>query len=175
MRNRKNTLFYRKFSAIFLSALLVLCANTPLWAQDLILEEKSSEPIARGVIYENIKRFTSEGWLNLHVLTVDLTDPTIKVDVLLNEAIKDRSTLSAMAQKQGAVAAINGDFFSTSGDTAPIGPVLHGGTLLATPSLRDDLGVLAFTQDRIPYISYWKFSGKISNSRGKSIDRKSVV
>jgi hypothetical protein len=170
MRNRKNTLFYRKFSAIFLSALLVLCANTPLWAQDLILEEKSSEPIARGVIYENIKRFTSEGWLNLHVLTVDLTDPTIKVDVLLNEAIKDRSTLSAMAQKQGAVAAINGDFFSTSGDTAPIGPVLHGDTLLATPSLRDDLGVLAFTQDRIPYISYWKFSGKISNSRGKSMN-----
>src|SRR5919199_5948658 len=64
----------------------------------------------------------------INVLTVD---PARVRGVLSNERIARRERVSAMSRRTGAVAGVNGGFFSPSGD--PVGVLAIGGELLSEP------------------------------------------
>ncbi|MFI9271300.1 phosphodiester glycosidase family protein [Kitasatospora sp. NPDC052896] len=93
------------------------------------------EAVAPGVAYRAFTVPTSHGSARLHVLTVDLGHPGVRADLLYPGAVAARAPVSRMAEAQGAVAAVNGDFFDINevqhpgvqATGAASGPVIRDG------------------------------------------------
>ena len=148
--------------------LLLLCSGT-IYAQpaDIIFEQKTTKPVAPGVVYETNWQFTPSGWLRLHVIRADISQPEIKSDLLLSGlGLVATERLSSMAAKAKAVAAINGDFFFGAGIGAPLGPVIKEGRLLSSPSLRRDLNVFALRSDTSAMVGSLVFKGRVYTPEG---------
>src|SRR5690606_29128324 len=109
----------------------VLCTAFAL--PEKIHDQRTVQTITKGVTYENIKRFTVDGWLSINVIRVDLSDPHLVVDTMSNgESLQKLKQTKAMAQENKAVAAVNGGFFIWSNDPGliiPIGPSMTAGSL----------------------------------------------
>ncbi|MFI1102147.1 phosphodiester glycosidase family protein [Streptomyces melanogenes] len=70
--------------------------------------------VAPGVFYRSFTVTASHGLTRGHLVVADLSDPHVKVDLLTPGAVAARAKVTAMADAQGAVAAVNGDFFNIS-------------------------------------------------------------
>ncbi|WP_427167837.1 phosphodiester glycosidase family protein [Streptomyces sp. C1-1] len=70
--------------------------------------------IARGVTYRQFDVQGSKGPAHAHLLTVDLRSPRVRLGLLYPGAVAARATVSRLADTQGAVAGVNGDFFNIS-------------------------------------------------------------
>ncbi|AWW40910.1 phosphodiester glycosidase family protein [Streptomyces cadmiisoli] len=70
--------------------------------------------IAPGVRYTEFDVRAAGGPTHAHVLTVDLRDPRVRLDLLHPGAVAARAPVSRLAEARGAVAAVNGDFFNIS-------------------------------------------------------------
>ncbi|MGW7819574.1 phosphodiester glycosidase family protein [Streptomyces puniciscabiei] len=94
--------------------------------------------IAPGVTYRQFDIRAAAGPAHAHLLTVDLADPHVHVDLLYPGAVAARATVSGMADSAGAVAGVNGDFFDISETQHPgvdatgasVGPAIAGGQVL---------------------------------------------
>ncbi|MCX4231249.1 phosphodiester glycosidase family protein [Streptomyces ortus] len=96
--------------------------------------------IAPGVRYTEFDITAAKGVTHAHVLSVDLANPAVSVDLLTPGVVAARATVSRLADDQGAVAGVNGDFFNISETQHPgveatgasVGPaVAKGHTLKA--------------------------------------------
>lgn len=107
---------------------------------------------------------------NANVLVVDLHNPYVKLDVMTGKSGKftERATVQQMAAHSGAVAGVNGDFYSVSAEGAPIGPQIAGGELQSTPSQLNGLYAFAITKENQPIIDRFTFSGAIIAQNGAS-------
>ncbi|WP_372345764.1 phosphodiester glycosidase family protein [Streptomyces sp. KL116D] len=93
---------------------------------------------APGVTYSEFDIPAAKGTTHAHVLTVDLRDPHVRVDLLHPEAVGARATVSAMADASGAVGGVNGDFFNITETQHPgveatgaaVGPAIADGRTL---------------------------------------------
>ncbi|MFE4962799.1 phosphodiester glycosidase family protein [Streptomyces sp. NPDC056660] len=94
--------------------------------------------IASGVSYRQFDVTAAKGTVHAHLLTVDLADPHVHVDLLDPGAAAARSPVSTMADAAGAVAGVNGDFFNITETQHPgveatgasVGPAIAHGRLL---------------------------------------------
>ncbi|MFD4506977.1 phosphodiester glycosidase family protein [Streptomyces sp. NPDC058457] len=94
--------------------------------------------IASGIAYRQFDVPAAKGTVHAHLLTVDLTDPHVRVDLLSPGAVAARSPVSAMADTAGAVAGVNGDFFNINENQHPgveatgasVGPAIAHGRVL---------------------------------------------
>ncbi len=98
----------------------------------------AARQIASGVAYRQFDVPAAKGTVHAHLLTVDLTDPHVHVDLLSPGAVAARSPVSAMADAAGAVAGVNGDFFNINETQHPgveatgasVGPAIAHGKVL---------------------------------------------
>ncbi|MEU2713193.1 phosphodiester glycosidase family protein [Streptomyces sp. NPDC007205] len=98
----------------------------------------AGERIAPGVTYRQFDVRAAAGTAHAHLLTVDLADPHVRVDLLQPGAVAARATVSAMADSAGAVAGVNGDFFhitetqhpGVAATGASVGPAIADGRVL---------------------------------------------
>ncbi|MDF3299513.1 phosphodiester glycosidase family protein [Streptomyces sp. K1PA1] len=94
-----------------------------------------AEEIAPGVEYRAFDLDGAGGVTRAHLLSVDLADRHVRVGLLHPGAVAARRTVSGMADAQGAVAGVNGDFFNISEAQHPgveatgaaVGPEITGG------------------------------------------------
>ncbi|MFJ4541423.1 phosphodiester glycosidase family protein [Streptomyces tibetensis] len=94
--------------------------------------------VAPGVTYEEFDIEAARGVTHAHVLRVDLGNPRVRVDLLYPGAVAARARVSAMADTQGAVAGVNGDFFNITETQHPgveatgasVGPAIAAGRTL---------------------------------------------
>ncbi|MGW0187681.1 phosphodiester glycosidase family protein [Streptomyces sp. NPDC003362] len=94
--------------------------------------------LAPGVRYEEFDLQAAGGPARAHVLDIDLSDPRVRLDLLYPGAVAARSTVSRLADAQGAVAGVNGDFFNISETQHPgveatgasVGPAVANGRTL---------------------------------------------
>lgn len=95
-------------------------------------------PIAPGVTYDEFDVAAGKGTAHAHVLTVDLRNPRVLLDLLHPGAVAARTTVSQQATAQDAVAGVNGDFFNISEAQHPgvqatgasVGPAIARGRAL---------------------------------------------
>jgi len=130
-------IMYNKRKSLLIIILALIIAILPfgtISAQSNIIYETSTvQTITSGATLENIIRFTDNGWLNINVLRIDLTNPYIKVDTLTNKnSVKKLTSTLTLARDWGAVAAINGSFFSSlgQGNGYSDGPVVQSGKIM---------------------------------------------
>src|SRR5713101_9137388 len=92
--------------------------------------------VADGVTLSTEVLQTVAGPEQISILTIDLTRPTLHLGVVqaYNRLISPDETLTSMANRTGAVAGINGDFFEIHGSGVPIGEEVINGQLLHSPN-----------------------------------------
>ncbi|MEU3860733.1 phosphodiester glycosidase family protein [Streptomyces sp. NPDC028722] len=94
--------------------------------------------IAPGVTYRQFDIDARAGEARAHLLTVDLANPHVRVDLLYPGAVAARATVSQLADSAGAVAGVNGDFFHITETQHPgvqatgatVGPAIAAGHVL---------------------------------------------
>ncbi|MEV8474206.1 phosphodiester glycosidase family protein [Streptomyces sp. NPDC051173] len=98
----------------------------------------ASTSVAPGVEYRDFSLSASHGPAYGHLLTVDLREAGVSLDLLYPGAVAARSTVSHMADRSGAVGGVNGDFFNITESQhpgveatgAPVGPSIARGRRL---------------------------------------------
>ncbi|MDN3027793.1 phosphodiester glycosidase family protein [Streptomyces sp. S.PB5] len=94
--------------------------------------------LASGVTYQQYDIQAAKGPTRVHVLTVDLRDPRVRLDLLHPGAVAARAPVSRLADAQGAEAGVNGDFFNITETQHPgveatgasVGPAVASGRTL---------------------------------------------
>ncbi|MFD3309342.1 phosphodiester glycosidase family protein [Streptomyces sp. NPDC058694] len=94
--------------------------------------------LAPGVSYTEFDIPAAKGVAHAHVLSVDLRNPRVSVDLLHPGAVAARAPVSRLADARGAVAGVNGDFFNITETQHPgveatgasVGPAIAGGRTL---------------------------------------------
>ncbi|WP_405445928.1 phosphodiester glycosidase family protein [Streptomyces achromogenes] len=94
--------------------------------------------IAPGVTYRQFDVDAAKGTARVHLLTVDLANPHVRVGLLYPGTVAARATVSRLADSAGAVAGVNGDFFhitesqhpGVAATGAPVGPAVADGQAL---------------------------------------------
>lgn len=105
------------------------------------------------------------------VIRIDLNNPYVSIDVMTGQdgKLTTRQSTGGMAKETGAVAAVNGDYFNTGGEGAPIGGEVSGGTLVSTPSQLEGMYAFALTTDRKPIIDEFSFEGTVTAADGAQL------
>jgi exopolysaccharide biosynthesis protein len=132
--------------AVVMAAVLALVPATPEppppppeeGIEDVLGELLPQRALARGISRRDFTTTAAAGQVMGDVVEVDLADPAVRTDLLTPGAVAARAPVAAMANRSGAVAAINGDFFDIGRTNAPAGPAVQGGRPLkaAVPSGR---------------------------------------
>ncbi|MDT9685137.1 phosphodiester glycosidase family protein [Streptomyces sp. TRM76323] len=94
--------------------------------------------VAPGVGYRVLGVSSPRGTARVHLLSVNLRDRRVSAGLLYPGVVAARSPLSVLADRAGAVAGVNGDFFNLSeaqhpgvpATGAPVGPAVAGGRAL---------------------------------------------
>ncbi|AJS60383.1 stalk domain-containing protein [Paenibacillus sp. IHBB 10380] len=105
------------------------------------------------------------------VIRVDLNNPNVKLDVMNGKDGKftTKQSTGGMAKENGAVAAVNGDYFITSGEGAqgaPLGGQITDGVLMSTPADLKGMYSFAVTTDGKPLIDEFAFEGSVTAQDG---------
>lgn len=171
--------FFRNFFVfVLIFSTLAISPCTVIKAEAGVIHQTSStETVTSGATLEKIARFTTEGWLNINVLRVDLSNPNIKVDALADSSsIKNLSTTKALTQSKGAIAAINGGFFNwmkESGTAYADGPVVQSGKMLSADNeynrYSDSMGTFSINNFNQALFNYWKTDITLKAPNGATI------
>ncbi|HHW30903.1 MAG TPA: phosphodiester glycosidase family protein [Clostridiaceae bacterium] len=165
---------------IILSLLLLFWTLiVPAYAESdfrVIYETVNYQTITSGVTYENITRFTVEGWLNINVIRVDLSNENIEIDTLANtDSLNKLTSTKTLAESRGAVAAINASFFTPTGNGTgyPDGPIVESGKIISSTSEYNLYGnyMASFSLDSFnnAFYDFWKSSISLLVPEGEPI------
>ena len=145
----------------------VMISSGAALAYTEISRTTGEEQIAEGVKIETIGIQTTNGLLNVNVMTVDLTNPYVKIDTLVGSGgiITKNKCVTNLAKESGAVAAINADFFQMK-EYAPIGITVQSGELVTSPALTSSMNAFGLTKDNRPVFGLFRFPGTVGAPTG---------
>ncbi|HZH61955.1 MAG TPA: phosphodiester glycosidase family protein [Metabacillus sp.] len=98
-----------------------------------LVSNETTTPIGPGIELSSFERFDARGWLNGEMMTVELENENVSLDLLYPGSISAAKPLSEMAKASGAIAGVNGDFFDINNTNAPLGGAIQNGQLLKGP------------------------------------------
>ncbi|MGH3490413.1 MAG: phosphodiester glycosidase family protein, partial [Actinopolymorphaceae bacterium] len=132
-------------------------------------------PVAPGVTLRSFDRYGPDGftgtptWLRADSLTVDLTKGTVPGYLFPGQVAKGEP-ISVQANRVGAVAAVNGDFFDINNSTAPLGVGIKDGEIIQSPDTNPTWHKSAaiLTPDGLGRIGEVLFAGTIALPDGAS-------
>ncbi len=130
------------------------------------LQTVGLESVAPGVAFAKYVTRGPDGPLAVHLLDVDPREPTLRFDTVLagDKVFSGAERTSSMADRTGAVAGINGDYFDMGGTSAPQGLMIRDGALIHAPmALREALVV---HRDKSFSFDLYDFHGTVTTSRG---------
>lgn len=90
--------------------------------------------VTEGIKYTNIKISKQDYKQSLHLLEIDFKADSFELEsVFGKDCLYGKETVSSMAKRKNALAAINGSFFSSNGN--PLGMIVHQGRIIKEPIL----------------------------------------
>lgn len=134
----------------------------PLWESD------ETQTVTAGVQLRKLDRFYQNTWDKIRVLYVDLTNENLSLRVLTAaDGTSARETTLSMAERSGAVAAVNGDFFNMyTGPTNMLGMVVQDGEFVSSPSKDAGLANFALMEDNSVVMDYFSFDALLTSPQG---------
>ncbi|MGW1214357.1 phosphodiester glycosidase family protein [Streptomyces sp. NPDC002499] len=144
-------------------------------------------PVGSGVTYQEFDIQGIKGPTHAHLVTVNLRDARVKLDLLYPGAVASRAALSSLADARGAVAAVNGDFFNITEAQHPgvdatfatVGPAIASGRTLkaavpngqrfgpSMPPGRSTQDVIGVGVDRTARLDSLSLSGSVRTPVGQ--------
>lgn len=123
----------KKFLTYILAFALSLSAFTPkniLADSNLLYVEKETQTITDGLIYEKSQRLYKSGWKDVYVLTADLTNPNIDIEILDSTTEHGlKKNVETLTKENNAVFGINADFFGAGNPTSSMGQIIVDGNV----------------------------------------------
>jgi exopolysaccharide biosynthesis protein len=167
---RKRTTVLAWFNILLAILTIYFVMPSVASAYQVISKTSSEEIITQGAVLQTVEMKTDGGPLNVYILKADLSDPFLKIDTIIggDGTLNSNQTVTDMAKRTGAVAAINGDFFQIKDSGRTIGLAYQGGKLVESPAQRNDMFGFGLTDDKTPLIEIFGFSGKVTAGNGKS-------
>ncbi|MFZ5648624.1 MAG: S-layer homology domain-containing protein [Bacillota bacterium] len=151
-------------------AMLVLFLSWPQAApaalqNDTVLE---SRPVAYGLTYEKRSVSAGAGQALVYILRADLTNRYLKVNTIVGSdgTLAKNARVTDMAVANGAVAAVNADFFQMGESGRPIGMTYRDGRMITSPPLTSNMFGWAINADGTPVIDLFGFSGQVAAKNG---------
>lgn len=127
---------FKKLASFVLSASLAFTIISQNSFAYTINEEKHEEYLASGVHRQNIERFTSEGWQNFNIITIDTSNQNNEIRAIFNTGgIANRTNVRDMLNAHGAVAAVNGDYFNYQPLPTSIGLIVNNGKIISSAQM----------------------------------------
>lgn len=129
-----------KWKVMVALALAVVTPMTSLAAlPPTVFQKTEGRMLSSGTYYEHQERFTPQGWISVHVLRMDLQNPTQTPVALYGpQGIGKRATVKAMADQDArVVGAVNGDYFNYSPMPSTLGVMVSEGQMLSSPPHMD--------------------------------------
>ncbi len=158
----------KKVISLLLAGVMLFFSCMPVTAATNTLTMTSSSPITSGAILKNYTWDIADGNVKAAVIEVDLNDPYVQLEVVPGKGkFTQRSTVSAMADRTDAIAMVNGDFYNTKAEGAPIGTTVIDGELASSQSFLNDVYCLGITSDRTAAIEQFSFSGSVTAQNGE--------
>lgn len=155
---------------IILASILTAMILLPGFASAAMSSERVLEvsPVTDGLVFEKREGLISGQQVVIYILKADLSNKYLKVDTLLGsgDSMDKNSSITNMAVKSSAVAAVNADYFQMSESGRPIGMTFKEGDMVSSPPLRSDMGGWAITKDGIPMIQVFNFQGSVKATNG---------
>ncbi|WP_010278930.1 stalk domain-containing protein [Paenibacillus senegalensis] len=108
--------------------------------------------------------------VKVNVVEIALQNPYIHLDVMTgqNDKFTKPNTVKGMASDSGAIAGVNGDFYNTKADLAPMGPQITNNEIRATPNELPGFYSFGVTMDNRPIIDTFTFTGWVTAANGNS-------
>ena len=126
-----------------------------------------SQPVTSGTVLKEYSWTTAGRPVKAYVIEVNLKDPYVRIEAIAGAGkLTQRLNVSAMASVTGAVSAVNGDFFNTQGEGAPVGPMFINGSIVSSPAYIEGIYSLGITKERKAYIEPLGFEGKATAPNG---------
>lgn len=161
---------WKKAVSAMLTGVMIVTSCVPAMAASNELKLISSSPITSGAVLNNYTWDISDGMVKAAVLEIDLTDPYVELDIVPGKGkFTQRATVSTMANNTNAIAMVNGDFYNTRAEGAPISTTVIDGKLASSQSYLTGVYCLGITRDRTAYIGEFSFSGAVSNDAGAAM------
>lgn len=157
------------FSLVF--SMLLSSVNVYAGDFSILYTNKEIQQIANGVTHEKTQRLYSTGWYDINVITVDTTqsDATFSVLETVNE-YGLKAPVTSLAKANGAIVAVNADFFSAGTAQTSMGNIVENGSVTASNNYYNfNTNVYAgFYLDKYntPFIDYLKTSLGFYNASG---------
>ncbi|MGI5441100.1 phosphodiester glycosidase family protein [Streptomyces shenzhenensis] len=121
--------------------------------------DRVDRPVAPGIVLTTFDTFGRSGWTRVHVLNADLGDASVGVDLVAGKVSETR-TVSAAADAQHSVAAVNGDFYDITETNAAIGPEVQSGRLRKGTNQRST--VVTVGADRVARLADFLIAGTVT-------------
>lgn len=144
----------------------------------LITSDKYEISLGEGVTLEKINELYSSGVQYINVVTIDLNNPDLKMELLFNQnGISKRGKLTDLVnQENGIIAAVNADFFSMSENSFSIGAMAKNGKQLSNPHYKDNLfATFLFNADNTAYIRYVNSSVSVTNNMNGTVTKIAAI
>ncbi|WP_431954550.1 phosphodiester glycosidase family protein [Actinacidiphila sp. bgisy167] len=142
--------------------------------------------LAPGVDYRTFTYRGAHGTARGHLLTADLRDPGVAVDLLHPGVVAGRDRISRLADAAGAVGGVNADFFNITesqhpgvpATSAPVGPAIAAGRVLKSavplsqrfgprlPPGTSTEDVLAIGTDKVARLDRLRLAGSVGLPEG---------
>lgn len=115
-------IFKKLFSVLVLAAIIVNNKISFAGTTDNILYQNTEkETISSGITYEKNTRLTEAGWVDVHIIEADLTNPFVKLDVIRNtDGFGLKDSLTSLSEKNNVIASVNADFFNMKNNPTDI-------------------------------------------------------
>ncbi|MFI0944252.1 phosphodiester glycosidase family protein [Streptomyces sp. NPDC021020] len=107
------------------------------------------EQTGPGISLQHVKALDRKGWYDAHFLTVDLSDHAVSTNLLTSGPAASGGPLSAAANKAGAVAGVNGDFFDIGNSNAALGGDVQDGKVVKSADATGNRKHVGVSQDGI--------------------------
>lgn len=164
----------RKILTILIAAIFFCVAAAPVIAGELpdrgsfySVLGRQTETISEGAILSSYSLTVNGRPVRASVLQIDLNNPYIKLDSLIGAdgTLEKTQSVGKMAERTGAVAAVNGGFFMMD-KGKPLGMIARNGELVSSPIMRSDMPVFALDKDNRPVMDFFTFSGMVTAGNG---------
>ncbi|HEX9135181.1 MAG TPA: phosphodiester glycosidase family protein [Ktedonobacteraceae bacterium] len=159
-RPHRNYFLAAKLALLLLFSLSTLASTTvpgsPFVGKLKALTLPQRVPLSAGVVLTTEILRTPSGPVLVHILSVDLTRPGVHLGVVQahNRLIGPGETISKMANRTGALAGINGDYFEVNGSGRPIGMEVINGQMMQSPSMYAVFGITSYLRLTIAHETF---------------------